>query len=188
MSGSYGLPESDAASFALIAYASSWMKCWHPEIFCASLLNSLPMGFYAPPQIVKGAREHGVEVRQVCMSASHWDCTLEPKKDGSFAVRLGFNMIKGLPNADAAALIGARPNSGYFSVDELLHRAGVPAATLVVLARADAFGPALGVPRRQALWAIRALRDDRCRFSQQPLRPKSASSRRWLSNKSFLNQ
>ena len=76
--GSYGFPESHAASFALIAYASSWMKCWHPDVFCAALLNAQPMGFYAPAQIVRDARDHGVEIRPVCVNASRWDCTLEP--------------------------------------------------------------------------------------------------------------
>lgn len=158
--GSYGFPESHAASFALIAYASSWMKCHHPEIFCAALLNSQPMGFYAPAQIVRDARDHGVEVRPICVNASRWFTTLEPKDDGTFAVRLGLKVIRGLPNADAAALVGARPNTGYKSVDELWHRAGVPAATLVMLAKGDAFRPSLGVPRRQALWQIKALRDE----------------------------
>ena len=158
--GSYGFPESHAASFALIAYASSWMKCHHPEIFCAALLNSQPMGFYAPAQIVRDAIEHGVEVRPICVNASRWDCTLEPLGDDRFAVRLGFRMIKGLPNADAAALIGSRPNRGYQSIDELWHRAGVPARTLVLLAKADAFNPSVAVTRRQALWSIRALRDE----------------------------
>src|SRR5690606_8903804 len=76
--GSYGFPESHAASFALIAYASAWLKCWHPDVFCAALLNSQPMGFYAPAQIVRDARDHGVGVRPVCINASRWDCTLEP--------------------------------------------------------------------------------------------------------------
>ena len=158
--GSYGFPESHAASFALIAYASSWMKCHHPEIFCAALLNSQPMGFYAPAQIVRDAREHGVEVRPICVNASRWFTTLEPKDDGTFAVRLGFAVIRGMPNADAAALIGARPNGGYRSVDEVWHRAGVAAATLVLLAKGDAFRPSLGAVRRQALWEIKALREE----------------------------
>jgi Helix-hairpin-helix motif len=96
--GSYGFPESHAASFALIAYASSWMKCWHPDVFCAALLNAQPMGFYAPAQIVRDARDHGVEVRPVCVNASRWDCTLEPTDDESrFAVRLGLRMVKASP-------------------------------------------------------------------------------------------
>src|SRR3546814_9160783 len=86
--GSYGFPESHAASFALIAYASAWLKCWHPDIFCAALLNSQPMGFYAPAQIVRDAQDHGVEIRPVCVNASRWDCTLEPTAaDSRFAVR-----------------------------------------------------------------------------------------------------
>src|SRR5690606_28725537 len=88
--GSYGFPESHAYSFAIIAYASAWMKCRHPDVFCAALLNSQPMGFYAPAQIVRDAREHGVEVRPVCINESRWDCTLEPTQEPRrFAVRLG---------------------------------------------------------------------------------------------------
>ena len=80
--GSYGFPESHAASFALVAYASAWMKCHHPDVFCASLLNAQPMGFYAPAQIVRDAREHRVLVRPVCVNTSRWDCTLECRRDG----------------------------------------------------------------------------------------------------------
>src|ERR1700710_844257 len=107
--GSYGFPESHAASFALIAYASSWMKCWHPDVFCASLLNAQPMGFYAPAQIVRDARDHGVEIRPVCINASRWDCTLEPVgSDGQFAVRLGMRMVRHLANDEAARIIAWR--------------------------------------------------------------------------------
>ena len=98
--GSYGFPESHAASFALIAYASSWLKCHHPDVFCAALLNAQPMGFYAPAQIVRDARDHGVDVRPVCVNASRWDCTLEPTgEEDRFAVRLGLRMVHGLANA-----------------------------------------------------------------------------------------
>ena len=155
--GSYGFPESHAASFALIAYASSWMKCWHPEVFCAALINSQPMGFYAPAQIVRDAREHGVEVRPVCVQASRWDCTLEPVGDG-FAVRLGLRMVRGLAEADAARLVAARADMPFGSVEELWRRAGVPASSLTRLAQADAF-LGLGLSRREALWAVKALRD-----------------------------
>ena len=159
--GSYGFPESHAASFALIAYASSWMKCWHADIFCASLLNAQPMGFYAPAQIVRDARDHGVEVRPVCINASRWDCTLEPPEDeGRFAVRLGMRMVRGLANTDAAKIVAARADRAFASVDDLWRRAGVPSTSLVRLAEADAFGPALGLARREALWAIKALRDE----------------------------
>ncbi|MCW2359821.1 MULTISPECIES: error-prone DNA polymerase [Bradyrhizobium] len=159
--GSYGFPESHAASFALIAYASAWLKCWHPDVFCAALLNAQPMGFYAPAQIVRDALEHGVEIRPVCANASRWDCTLEPTDDdGRFAVRLGLRMVKGLANAHGATIIGARADKPFASIDALWRRAGVPSAALVQLAEADAFRPALGLARREALWAIKALRDE----------------------------
>jgi error-prone DNA polymerase len=137
------------------------MKCWHPDVFCAALLNSQPMGFYLPAQIVRDARDHGVEVRPVCVNASRWDCTLEPIDDEDcFAVRLGLRMVKGLANDDAAAIITARADEPFLSVDDLWRRAGVPAASLVQLAEADAFLPDLNRARRDAFWAIKALRDD----------------------------
>ena len=158
--GSYGFPESHAASFALIAYASAWLKCRHPDAFCAALLNSQPMGFYAPAQIVRDAREHGVEIRPVCVNASRWDCTLEPTGDGTrFAVRLGLRLVKGLSNAHAALVVAARDRP-FASVEDLWRRAGVPVAALARIAEADAFRPALGLARREALWAIRGLRDE----------------------------
>ncbi|MBZ9982446.1 MULTISPECIES: error-prone DNA polymerase [unclassified Mesorhizobium] len=159
--GSYGFPESHAASFALIAYASSWMKCHHPDVFCCALLNSQPMGFYLPAQIVRDAQAHGVEIRPVCINASRWDCTLEPiGEDGRFAVRLGLRLVKGLANADAAAIVAARANERFASIDDLWQRAGVPAASLVQLAEADAFRSDLGLARREALWALKGLRDE----------------------------
>ncbi len=158
--GSYGFPESHAASFALIAYASSWLKCWHPDVFCAALLNAQPMGFYAPAQIVRDARDHGVEVRPVCVNASRWDCTLEPLGHDRFAVRLGMRMVRGLANADAAKILAGRADRPFASVDELWRRSEAPVASLVELAKADAFGPALGIARREALWAVKALRDE----------------------------
>ncbi len=159
--GSYGFPESHAASFALIAYASAWLKCWHPDVFCAALLNSQPMGFYAPAQIVRDAIEHGVDVRPVCANASRWDCTLEPTADDSrVAVRLGLRMVKGLANAHGAAIVAARADQPFASIDDLWRRASVPSAAFVQLAEAAAFRPALGLARREALWAIKALRDE----------------------------
>ncbi|CAH1661831.1 error-prone DNA polymerase [Chelatococcus asaccharovorans] len=159
--GSYGFPESHAASFALIAYASSWVKCWHPDAFCCALLNAQPMGFYAPAQIVRDAQQHRVEVRPVCVNASRWDCTLEPTEDDTrFAVRLGLRMVKGLGNAEAARLVSCREDRPFASVDDLWRRAGVPAAALVELAEADAFSPSLGLARREALWAIKPLRNE----------------------------
>lgn len=156
--GSYGFPESHAASFALIAYASAWLKCWHPDVFCAALLNSQPMGFYAPAQIVRDARDHGVEVRPLCVNASRWDCTLEPTGDDTrFAVRLGLRMVKGLANAHAAALVAARADQPFGSVEDLWSRVGVPVAALTRIAEADGFHSSLGLARRAALWAIRGL-------------------------------
>ncbi|ABQ28905.1 error-prone DNA polymerase [Acidiphilium cryptum] len=159
--GSYGFPESHAASFALIAYASSWLKCHHPDVFCAALLNAQPMGFYAPAQIVRDAKDHGVEIRPVCVNASRWDCTLEPTHDESrLAVRLGLRMVKGVANPHVAKMIAARANHLFASVDDLWRRAGVPTAALVQMAEADAFLPSLKLARRDALWAIKALRDE----------------------------
>jgi error-prone DNA polymerase len=159
--GSYGFPESHAASFALIAYASSWLKCHHPDVFCAALLNAQPMGFYAPAQIVRDACDHGAEVRPVCVNASRWDCTLEPTgRENRFAVRLGLRMVRGLANADAAAIVAMRAGQPFASIDDLWRRAGVPSASLVQIAEADAFRPSLRLTRRDALWAIKALRDE----------------------------
>lgn len=159
--GSYGFPESHAASFALIAYASSYIKCHFPEVFCAGLLNSQPMGFYAPAQIVTDARKHGVEVRPVCINRSRWDCTLERIGNSDrHAVRLGMRMVKGLAAADAARIVAARMMTDFESVDDAWRRSGVPAEALVQLAEADAFQPSLKLERRDALWAIKALRDE----------------------------
>jgi error-prone DNA polymerase len=157
--GSYGFPESHAASFALIAYASCWLKCHHPDVFCAALLNAQPMGFYAPAQIVRDAREHGVAVRPVCINASRWDCTLEPSGGRYLAVRLGFRMVAGLSNDDGARIVAHRGEAPYVGVEELWRRAGVPASALERLAEADAYR-GLGLERRGALWAIRGLADE----------------------------
>ena len=159
--GSYGFPESHAASFALIAYASAWMKCHHPDVFCAALLNAQPMGFYAPAQVVADARAHGVEIRPVCVNASDWDCTLEhkpgePKPGRYLAVRLGLRMTRGLAAADAQRLVEHRGNTPYASIDQLWRRARLSAPPLQRLAEADAF-LALGLDRRQALWQVRGL-------------------------------
>ncbi|MDX1576359.1 MAG: OB-fold nucleic acid binding domain-containing protein, partial [Kiloniellales bacterium] len=153
--GTYGFPESHAASFALLVYVSAWIKCHYPEVFAAALLNSQPMGFYAPAQIVRDAREHEVEVRPPDVNASDWDCTLEPSAGACFALRLGLRQIKGLAEAEARALVAARGN-GYVEVRELWRRAGLGAKALEALARADAFGT-LGLGRRAALWAVKGL-------------------------------
>ena len=156
--GSYGFPESHAASFALIAYASSWMKCHHPDVFAAALLNAQPMGFYAPAQIVRDAELHGVEVRPICVNASRWDCTLEPAKGRYKAIRLGLRMAKGLATAHGAALVFNRGDVAYASLQDVHQRGRITAAALERLAEADAFG-ALKLDRRGALWHVRALQD-----------------------------
>jgi error-prone DNA polymerase len=153
--GSYGFPESHAASFAKIAYASSWMKCHHPDVFCAALLNAQPMGFYAPAQIVRDAREHGVDIRPLCINQSRWDCTIEEQAGKYRAVRLGLRMVKGLANIHAARIIATR-GSAYSSVEEVWELSGVPVAALERIAEADGFA-SLGMDRRQALWRTRAL-------------------------------
>ena len=160
--GSYGFPESHAASFALIAYASSYIKCHFPDAFCAALINSQPMGFYAVAQIVGDARKHGVEIRPVCINRSRWDCTLEPI-DGDerrHAVRLGMRLVRNLAVGEVAHIVAARADQPFASVDDMWRRAGVPAASLVELAEADAFLPSLNLMRRDAVWAIKALRDE----------------------------
>ena len=155
--GSYGFPESHAASFAKIAYASSWMKHYHPDVFCAALLNAQPMGFYAPAQLVRDAREHDVEVRPVCVNRSRWDCTLEEQEDGKYLpVRLGLRQVKGLANEHGAQIAAAAMDAPFASIDDVWRRSGVPVAALEKLADADAF-QALGLDRRQALWKIRGL-------------------------------
>ena len=159
--GSYGFPMSHAASFAILAYASSWMKHHHPDVFLAALLNSQPMGFYAPAQLVSCARRHGVEVRPVCVNRSGWDCTLEPcaASTGGFAVRLGLADGQGpREQGRREARRGARPTGRSPSVEELQRRTGLGVGALERLAAADAFH-ALGLARRDAVWAIRALRD-----------------------------
>ncbi len=154
--GSYGFPESHAASFAKIAYASCWMKHHHPDVFCAALLNAQPMGFYAPAQIVRDARNHGVEVRPVSINDSHWDCTLEQTDGRYLAVRLGFRQVRGLANVHGAAIVGARGDKPYDAVEDVWRRAGVPRAAIERLAEADAFHP-LGESRRQGLWKTKGL-------------------------------
>jgi error-prone DNA polymerase len=154
--GSYGFPESHAASFAKIAYASCWMKHHHPDVFCAALLNAQPMGFYAPAQIVRDARNHGVEVRPVSINDSHWDCTLE-RSDGRYlAVRLGFRQVRSLANIHGAAIVGARGDVPYDCVEDVWRRAGVPRAAIERIAEADGFA-SLSEDRRQGLWKVRGL-------------------------------
>jgi error-prone DNA polymerase len=165
--GSYGFPESHAASFALLAYVSAWLKCHHPGIFAAALLNSQPMGFYAPAQIVRDAIEHGVEVRPVDVNCSDWDCTMEggplkisPADPGIWssrplALRLGFRQAKGLPEAEIQKMLAAR-GAGYRNTEQIWRRGGLSSRVLTRLAEADAFR-SLDLDRRQALWAVKGL-------------------------------
>ncbi|MBS1304276.1 error-prone DNA polymerase [Loktanella sp. SALINAS62] len=154
--GEYGFPESHAASFAQLVYVSCWLKHHYPAAFTTALLNSQPMGFYAPAQLVRCARDHGVEVRPVDVNTSDWDNTLEPKGRG-FAIRLGMRQIGGL-RADAAARIMAARNTPYRDIADLHSRAGITAPIVRRLAEADAVR-SLWVDRRQALWDAKGLRD-----------------------------
>jgi error-prone DNA polymerase len=183
----YGFPESHAASFAHIVYVSAWLKLYHPAAFAAALLNSQPMGFYAPAQIVRDAQEHGVEVRPVDVNVSQWDCTLEERRDGeterrregapghdllpasspsrsvsssrSPCLRLGLRLVKGLPEREGRRIVEFVRERGGFASIESLHRAGgISAAMLRRLAAADAFG-SMGLDRQSALWHVRSLRD-----------------------------
>ncbi|MGE0284166.1 MAG: error-prone DNA polymerase, partial [Rhizobiaceae bacterium] len=154
--GTYGFPESHAASFAILVYASSWIKCRHPDVFLCAILNSQPMGFYAPAQLIRDAVDHDVRVLPVDVNASRWDCTLERQDDGSFAVRLGFRMVPGAMNAMMERL--PCPEYPYTSIEDLWRRTGVAVAQLEKLAEADAFA-SLGYSRREALWKVKALSD-----------------------------
>ncbi|WP_119166469.1 error-prone DNA polymerase [Algihabitans albus] len=154
--GTYGFPESHAASFAQLVYVSAWMKCHYPAVFACALLNSQPMGFYAPAQIVRDARDHGVEVLEPDVNASDWDCTLEPARAGpGMALRLGLRQIKGLSPAEAERLVARRGN-GYPDPLSLWRKGEVGARALEALARADAFR-SMGLDRREALWAVKGL-------------------------------
>ena len=156
--GEYGFPESHAAAFALLAYVSAWLKCHHPAAFACALLNSQPMGFYAPAQIVRDAREHSIEVRPICVNNSDWDNHLEKRADGTLALRMGFRQIKGMKQDDAEWIVSARGN-GYHDIPSLWHRAGVTSGALERLAEADAF-TGVGLARRDALWQVKAIRAD----------------------------
>ncbi|MFO0871050.1 MAG: error-prone DNA polymerase [Pirellulales bacterium] len=158
--GEYGFPESHAASFALLVYASAWLKHYYPAAFLAALLNSQPLGFYAPAQLVRDAREHGVRVRPVDVNASAWDCTLELPPDSEQpsgtsaaapAVRLGFRLLQGLPRRAIERLLAARQDGAFRSVGDVERRAGLAAPLLARLAEADVFR-SLEVDRRAALW------------------------------------
>jgi error-prone DNA polymerase len=149
--GEYGFPESHSASFALLVYVSSWLKHYEPAAFCAALLNSQPMGFYAPSQLVQDARRHGVEVRGVDVCASGVECSLEG--GARPALRLGFNLVKGLSEAGAARIVAAREARPFADVPDLARRARLDARDLKALAAADALR-ALADHRRLAYWAV----------------------------------
>ena len=155
--GSYGFPESHAQSFAKLVYVSSWLKCHHPAVFACGILNSQPMGFYAPAQLVRDAREHGVEVREVEVNASHWHSSLERREDGSLALRLGFRQVDGFREEWATQIVDARNAAPFASVEELARRANLPARPLRLLAEADACR-SMGFERRPALWDARRIR------------------------------
>ena len=156
--GEYGFPESHAAAFAQLVYVSSWLKCVFPEVFAAGLLNSQPMGFYAPAQIVRDARGHGVEVRHPDVNESEWDCTLQPRPGRRRrVVRLGLRQIGGFRQAWAEALCAARAADGPFeSIDQLRSRAALPPEAIDALAEADALG-SLKQNRRTGLWNAKGL-------------------------------
>ncbi|MBU6299590.1 MAG: error-prone DNA polymerase, partial [Alphaproteobacteria bacterium] len=153
--GDYGFPMSHAASFALLVYVSAWLKCHYPEVFCVAILNAQPMGFYAPAQLVRDAREHGVEIRPPDVNFSHWNCTLEKGEGERCAVRLGFRQINGFREADADAIVTMR-GYGYHGVRHLAGAANLSSDALVKLADADAFR-SIGLDRRQALWVVKGL-------------------------------
>ena len=157
--GEYGFPESHAASFAHLVYVSSWLRWRYPAAFACALLNSQPMGFYAPAQIVKDAQAHGVPVLAIDVNESGWDCSLEAPpgargRGGDTALRLGLRQVEGLRAMDAARVVAGAP---YKTVEELHRRGGVPPHAIVKLAEADCFR-SMGLDRRQALWDARALR------------------------------
>jgi len=153
--GEYGFPESHAASFALLVYDSAWLKFHEPAAFTCALLNSQPMGFYAPAQLVRDARAHGVEVRPVDVQESAWDCTLEPREDAEPALRLGMRMVKSLSEAGAGRIEAARSPGRFASVADLTHRAALDRGDLEALAAAGALA-ALSGNRHLAYWEVAA--------------------------------
>ena len=154
--GEYGFPESHAQAFAHLAYVSSWLKCHHPAVFTCALLNSQPMGFYAPAQLVRDARDHDVEVCEIDINASHWDSTLERSDKGSLALRMGFRQIDGFREEWGKMLLAARTHRLFDSMEALGRRAGLPSRALRLLADADACR-SIGLDRREALWNARRM-------------------------------
>jgi error-prone DNA polymerase len=153
--GEYGFPESHSASFALLVYVSSWLKCYEPAAFCGALLNSQPMGFYAPAQLVQDAQRHGVTVRPPDVTVSDWDCSLEPDdaSAGRPALRLGLRMVRSLTEAGALRVMAARAQAPFESVADLAHRASLDRRDLAALADGDALA-ALAGDRHHAVWDV----------------------------------
>ena len=156
--GSYGFPESHSLSFARLVYISAWIKCHYPAVFAAALLNSQPMGFYAPAQIVRDAREHGVEVRAIDVNASQWDNHLEPGNDGQLALRLGYRQMSGFRELCANAIVAARQACAFGTIEAVARRTALPQRALRLLADADAFR-SIALDRREALWEVRRTPD-----------------------------
>jgi error-prone DNA polymerase len=154
--GEYGFPESHAASFALISYAGSWLKCHYPAEFTCSLLNAQPMGFYTPATIIEDARRHGVVIRPIDIRDSAWDCTLEPDDGGGFAIRMGLRYVKSLSAADGVIIAEAAGEAPYTAVEDVVRRTGLDEGALAALAEAGAFD-GFGIDRRSALWRIRGM-------------------------------
>jgi error-prone DNA polymerase len=151
--GEYGFPESHSASFALLVYTSAWLKHYEPAAFCAALINSQPMGFYAPAQLVRDARAHGVEVRAVDVTISGWDCTLERREDGRPALRLGLRLVKHLSQEGAMRLLGARALRAFDGMADMAERAALDRRDLEALAAADALTKLTG-HRHRAVWQV----------------------------------
>ena len=151
--GEYGFPESHSASFALLVYTSAWLKHYEPAAFCAALINSQPMGFYAPAQLVRDARAHDVEVRAVDVMVSAWDCTLERREDGRPALRLGLRLVKHLSQEGAQRLLDARMQRGFVSITDMAERAVLDRRDLTALAAADALMHLSG-HRHRAAWQV----------------------------------
>ena len=171
--GDYGFPESHAASFALLVYISAWLKCHYPAAFAAAILNSQPMGFYNPAQLIQDAKNHGVEVLEIDINSSNWEYKLEKienivkklgewrtPEDAKMSLRIGIKQIKGIEKNEVKLIVNQR-NSGYSDISEIKSRTGIKRRTLETLARADTFN-SLGINRRKALWIIRGLSDEEC--------------------------
>ncbi|WP_313317724.1 error-prone DNA polymerase [Stenotrophomonas sp.] len=165
--GSYGFPESHAASFALIAYASSWLKCHHPAEFACALLNSQPMGFYSPDQLLQDVRRHGVATRPLDVRYSNWECSLEPEQDGRLAIRLGLCLVRGFNAEDALRIEQARARADFVDIADLCRRAELDARARALLADSGALRGMAG-HRHRARWAIAGVEDERPLFDNQP--------------------